>query len=116
MITKNRMKELEYFVKQYDEWKEEIRHVRLIFGSNEWLDPTGDEAVRIYELEQAIGLIDICMSSVDEYLRPYMLEHLTKGATYEYLRTKKGMIFGRRQFYEERTRFFLKLSQEKHIL
>lgn len=116
MITKNRKKELEYFCKQYYEWKAEIV-VRTRKGTNEFDDPTADEAIRIYELNKKIELVDICLTkTTDDYLIPYLKKHICDGATYEYLRTKLNMQCGRRQFYELRDIFFLKLSQEKHLL
>lgn len=115
MISKNRKKELEYFCKQYYEWKAELA-IRNRIGTSEFDDPTGDEAVRIYELNKKIEIIDECILNVaGEYLAPFLKKHICEGATYEYLRTKLSMQYGRRQFYEVRDIFFINLSRGKHM-
>ena len=115
-LSKNRQKELEYFARQYYEWKEELASIPIPKETGEFSDPTGEEAIRRNIYARNIKAVDDALSaSCPDYIVEYLLKNVVKGETYELLSTKGNLICGRRQFYEYRSIFFKNLSQKEHM-
>ena len=115
-ISKNRQKELEYFAKQYFEWRAYLASIPIPKETDEFADPTGEEAVKRFIYSRNIKIIDDCIArSCPDYICSYLLKNVALGETYELLSTKKNLRCGRRQFYEYRSIFFKYLSQKEHM-
>ncbi len=109
-ISKHRYLELKHFCLQYPEWKKELASIShgasasliKISGSQvEFNDPTFDISNKMSRLEEKIELVEGACEAVDLELQLYLLEAVTKGISYEYLRSVKTIPCGRRQFYEK---------------
>ena len=118
-ISKHRYLELKHFCLQYPEWKKEYARLSLmrsnsvIFpnGDKNWSDITGENASFMADLAKKIEKVEKTASSVDPVLGDYILEGVTSGKSYDYLRTVKGIPCCRNTYYELYRIFFNYLSR-----
>lgn len=123
-ISKHRYYELKHFCLQYHEWR------NLVFsrGGNfskhftfqghkqsEFVDPTGDEVIFREEAQKNIDMVETAAKDADDSLADYILEAVTDGASYTYLRMVEDMPCSRDRFYICYHKFFWILSQLKHV-
>lgn len=117
-ISKYRYRELKNFCLQYDEKKQRLAALRglgSVTYSNEphdsgTSDPTAAKAERAQQLAQDIELIEQTAMKVDSVNYHSLLANVTNAnMPYEYL----SPACGRRQFYDNRRRFFLLLDKKK---
>ena len=124
-ISKHRYYELKHFCLQYHEWR------NLIFSrggissksfewhghkQSEFIDPTGDEVAYREEAQKNISMIEEAAKDADDVLGDYILEAVTDGVSYTYLRMVENMPCSRDRFYICYHKFFWILSQLKHAV
>lgn len=116
-ISKYRYRELKYFCLQYDEKKQRLAALRglgAVTYSNEphgngISNPTAAKAERVQQLVQDIEMIEQTAMEVDSVNYDSLLANVTAAnLPYEYLST----ACGRRQFYENRRKFFYLLDKK----
>ncbi len=117
-ISGTRYRELFYFCRQYDEWKQELSVIATVklqrlsgmpSGKNGISNPTADAAARRSELMAKCALVEQTAIKTSPELYQYILKNVTHGTPYEYI----GIPCGRRQFYSLRRKFFFLLSQKR---
>lgn len=116
-ISKYRYRELKYFCLQYDEKKQRLAALRGLgavryssepHGSG-ISDPTAAKAERVQQLVQDIEMIEQTAMEVDPIHYDSLLANVTAAnLPYEYL----SPACGRRQFYENRRKFFYLLDKK----
>lgn len=122
-ISKHRYYELKHFCLQYHEWK------NLIFSpagfsskSLEWhpkkdkslIDPTYDEVCFREEAKKNIEMVEEAAKDTDKFLAGFILEAVTDGVSYTYLKMVENVPCSRDKFYICYHKFFWILSQLKH--
>ncbi len=117
-ISGARYRELFYFCRQYNEWKQELSVIATVkpqqltgmpSGKNDISNPTADAAAKRVELTAKCALVEQTTIETSPELYQYILENVTQGTRYEYM----SLPCGRRQFYELRRKFFFLLSQKR---
>lgn len=111
-----REREIIYFCFQYPEWKKRVNTLTVRGGSNEWSDPTGDEAVErtIYAKNMQI-VEDAC-----KRVSPEEWELLLKGITdsesswYNH-KLVKGLKCSRDKYYEQKHIAYYYISQKDRV-
>lgn len=116
-ISKYRYRELKYFCLQYDEKKQRLAALRglgaVTYSSEPHgsgiSDPTAAKAERVQQIVQDIDLIEQTAMEVDSVNYGSLLANVTSAnLPYEYL----SPACGRRQFYEDRRKFFYLLDKK----
>lgn len=116
-ISKYRYRELKYFCLQYDEKKQRLAALRglgaVTYSSEPHgsgiSDPTAAKAERVQQLANDIELIEQTVMEVDAANYDSLLANVTATSLpYEYL----SPACGRRQFYENRRKFFFLLDKK----
>lgn len=116
-ISKYRYRELKYFCLQYDEKKQRLaalRGLEAVTYSSEphgrgISDPTAAKAERAQQLARDVELIEQTAMEVDSANYRSLLANVTSAnLPYEYL----SPACGRRQFYEDRRKFFYLLDEK----
>lgn len=116
-ISKYRYRELKYFCLQYDEKKQRLvalRGLGAVTYSSEphgrgISDPTAAKAERAQQLARDVELIEQTAMEVDSANYRSLLANVTAASMpYEYL----SPACGRRQFYEDRRKFFYLLDKK----
>lgn len=122
-ISKHRYYELKHFCLQYHEWR------NLVFSrggissnsftfhghkQSEFTDPTGDEVIFREEAQKNIDMVETAAKDADDVIGSYILEAVTDGVSYTYLRMVEDMPCSRDRFYICYHKFFWILSQLKH--
>lgn len=116
-ISKYRYRELKYFCLQYDEKKQRLAALRglgaVTYSSephgSEISDPTAAKAERVQQLARDVELIEQTVMEVDCVNYDSLLANVTAmNLPYEYL----SPACGRRQFYEDRRKFFYLLDKK----
>lgn len=121
-ISKHRYYELKHFCLQYPEWKERLRELTYLKGSNivggvgkqiEFLDPVHDYVSKGDVYQRNIEMVEASCEAADMELKLYLLEAVTKGVTWDYLKYVKNMPCGRSKFYKAYRRVFWNLDKLK---
>ena len=116
-ISKYRYRELKYFCLQYDEKKQRLAALRglgaVTYSSEPHgsgiSDPTAAKAERTQQLANDIELIEQTVMEVDAANYDSLFANVTAtNLPYEYL----SPACGRRQFYEDRRKFFYLLDKK----
>lgn len=116
-ISKYRYRELKYFCLQYDEKKQRLAALRglgaVTYSSEPHgsgiSDPTAAKAERAHQLARDVELIEQTAMEVDSVNYRSLLANVTAATMpYEYL----SPACGRRQFYEDRRKFFYLLDKK----
>ena len=115
-ISKERRLELIHFCLQYPEWKRYLENVRLLKETDEWDDPTGEEAIKRYYASKSIELVEECCSLAGADIYEYLLRSVAYGESYVLLSTKYDIPCGKNYFYDRYHKFWFILSQKKHAL
>lgn len=122
-ISKHRYYELKHFCLQYHEWRNLIFSPKGNFTKtfewhghkqSEFVDPTGDEVIFREEARKNIDMVEEAAKDAGDGLEDYILEAVTDGVSYTYLRMVEDMPCGRDHFYICYHKFFWILSQLKH--
>ena len=122
-IDKHRYYELKHFCLQYKEWKKAYTSCNeaIIFGSsfemktrnNVPSDITAKYGMMKAHYDRRIKLIERCAMEADEYLYKYILQAVTEGLSYTYLKAKLDIPCGRDMYYDRYRRFFWLLSKAR---
>lgn len=122
-IDKHRYYELKHFCLQYNEWKKAYVSCddAIIFGSsferklsnNIPSDITAKYGMMKAHYDRRIKLIEKCAMEADEYLYKYILQAVTEGLSFTYLKTKLDIPCGRDMYYDRYRRFFWLLSEAR---
>lgn len=113
-ISEFRLYELIYFCLQYPEWKKKVITYNYKYGTDEWANPTEEEAIEHEELREKMKLIEKTAKNSGGEIYEYLFKAVTEDLSFTYLRTKLDMPCGRDKYYKTRDKFFYLLSQEKH--
>lgn len=124
-ISKHRYYELKHFCLQYPEWKRKINDANYIRSGSiaktnssdqiEFKDPVSEAAERICVFQKNIDMVERACFEADTSLKLYLLEALTGGVTYEYLRLVKAIPCSRSSFYKAYRRAFWILDKLKDV-
>jgi hypothetical protein len=122
-IDKHRYYELKHFCLQYKEWKKsyELCNDSLIFAATfekthsvgTPSDLTAKYAMRKVLYAERIKMIETAAKEADDFLYPYILQAVTEGLSYTYLKAKLGIPCGRDMYYDRYRRFFWLLSEKR---
>lgn len=120
-ISKNRFRELYYFCLQYAEWKQELRFntdtVSAITSdgqphSSSISDSTGRLAIKRAELKTKCKAIEDAVKEADQECAKWLLQGVTTGCSYNYLKYKLNMPCGRDRYYDRRREFYWRLDKK----
>ncbi|MCM1172091.1 MAG: hypothetical protein NC393_08175 [Clostridium sp.] len=120
-ISNHRYMELYHYCMQYNEWKEMLARMESGLGSasaeqttagNVKTDKIANIAIKRAELDAKCKLIEQTAEETDRSLKEYILAAVTRGDTYNYLSTVKGMPCGRALYYKLRRKFYYLLSKK----
>lgn len=114
-ISKHRRLELVHFCLQYPEWKEYLSSIKCRGTSDEFSDPTGEEAVRRVLYSRNIDMVERCAKIAGGEIWKYLFKAVTSGVSYVHLATVENIPCSRDYFYDRYHKFWFILSQEKHF-
>jgi len=118
-IEKHRYYELKHFCLQYPRWKK-MRAALSMIGqhptdtmifSNEFKDPTSRYAQKRVYYSERMEMVERAAEETDHEIGAYILEGVTKGISYDILKTNTGVPCCRETYYKLYRRFFWILSQ-----
>lgn len=122
-IDKHRYYELKHFCLQYAELKKTYADYSNLYTSSSAFerqrgkytisDITARYALKKTEIKNKIELIENAAKTTDEYLWPYILQAVTEGYSFTYLRTKLNIPCGRDTYYSLYRKFFYLLSEAR---
>ena len=122
-IDKHRYYELKHFCLQYKEWKKEYSHCNeaIIFASgfdkmpsgNITSDITAKYAIKKAQIAEKINLVERAAKEADAYLCNYIIQAVTEGLSYTYLKAKLDIPCGRDMYYDRYRKFFWLLSEAR---
>jgi len=120
-ISKHRFYELKHYCLQYNEWKRLKRELEdsLISSSKgvrtdlEWIDPTGNIAVKIHDLSLKMKEIEDLVCMAGKELSKYLFIAVTEGVSYTYLKTVLNIPCSKEYFYKQYRKFWWLLSNDK---
>lgn len=123
-ISKHRHYELKHFCLQYPTWKREILNMHISGKSSSIVeripsgnlpgDPVGDFVSSKLQYLDKIKLIERIAREADGYLHNYILQAVTEGHSYVYLKSRLKIPCSRDVYYDRYRRFFWLLSQERN--
>ena len=109
-ISKHRYYELKHFCLQYPEWKRKVVEQTYAKGNSvvkvndasqvEFHDPVFSVVERTEHYLHNINIVEEACEAADSEIKLYLLEALTEGVTYEYLRMIRKIPCGRTRFYK----------------
>lgn len=114
-VKKERVKELEWFCKQYGTWKEARKCLMRLksrpddlqkFKSNEVGNPTERCALAIAKYGTMIAIVEEAARCASEDLWQQILLSVTEGQSYEKVKARIDIPCGRDTFYFIRRKFF----------
>lgn len=122
-LSKDRYLELRHFCLQYPEWRKgmalldgwkkcpEELNTRIVVG-NVPSSPTEQTAIAREYLSRRIKMVEGCLGKLDQAIAPFVLEGVTKGMSYDSLRTR-GCPCCREVYYQQYRLYFWVLSIER---
>lgn len=114
-ISKHRRLELTHLCLQYPEWKAYLASIKFEGTTDEWSDPTSEEAIKRLIFSRKIDLIEDCVRIAGPDIYEYLLRSITTGETYVTLSTKYQIPCSKSYFYDRYHNFFYILSQKEHM-
>lgn len=112
-ISRCRYYELKYFCYQYHEWEKAKSELKIFpsgkFGGNV-LDPTGEQAVKLAELDYKIETVDQCLKDVAPEIYIWLKMCVVDGKSYNVL-VSHGVPCGKEYFYQRYRAFFSRINQ-----
>ena len=111
-ISRCRYYELKYFCYQYHEWEKEKSKMKIFPGGNfdkNFSDPTGENAVKLAELDYKINAVDECIMEVAPEIYEWLKMCIVDGKSYNVL-TAYGIPCGKEYFYQRYRLFFSRLN------
>lgn len=113
-ISKNRRLELKYFCLQYKEWKEYLKDYYLRYGTSEFSDPTGEDAIKRMLYSQYITMLIEISRLAGGDISEYLFKAVTEDLSYVNLRTIHNIPCCKDIYYEAYHKFWYLLSQKEH--
>lgn len=114
-ISKFKRLELKYFCLQYPEWKKYLSSIGKRGTSDEFSDPTGEEAVRRVLYSRNIETIEVAARIAGADIYEYLLLSVTEDVSFPTLKTKYDIPCGADLFYNRYHKFWFILSQKEHM-
>ena len=114
-ISKFRRMELKYFCLQYPEWKKYLATIGKRGTSDEYSDPTGDEAVKRVIFSERLQQVERACMIAGSDIYKFLLMAVTEDLSYVNLRTMYDIPCSPDLFYDRYHKFWFVLSQEKHM-
>lgn len=120
-VSKRRYLELFNFVKQYNEWKEELREKQDTVGSPNFDgmpkgtsigDSTEKLALRRELLSRKCRVVDEALEEAASDLAPYLKKYLCDGVSYAYLEGTLQIPCSYNAFYDLKRWFFVILDEK----
>lgn len=117
-ISREKYRELKYFCLQYPEWKHQLQTltddvkapiITDMPTAHNGTDSTATLVLRRIELAEKCALIEQTAQEVCGNTYLALLKNVTEGLPYENIIAYSG----RRKFYEDRRKFFYKLSKKR---
>lgn len=121
-ISKHRYYELKYFCLQYPLWKKaydlldgmKVCSYDLVYISSSEYDDSTFRAVEGRDIYfKRMRMIEQAAIKTDPYLASYILQAVTEGLSYTYLKTTLEMPCGRDTYYDRYRKFFWLLDQTR---
>lgn len=120
-IDKHRYYELKHFCLQYPLWKQayvglnDIPTAYLISFARDSppSDPVGKRVEERMFYSDRMKMVERTAKATDSVISDALLEAVTEGVTYEYLRVNNKLICSKDIYYEAYRRFFWLLSRER---
>ena len=112
-ISKHRYYELKHFCYQYHEWEKAKTQIKIFPGGDfceNVLDPTGEAAVKLAELNSKIELVDRCITEVAPEIYIWLKMCIVDGKSYNVL-VPYGVPCGKEYFYQRYRAFFSRINQ-----
>ena len=113
-ISDFRRKELKYFCLQYKEWKEYLKDYYLRYGTNEFSDPTAEEAMLRTIYISNIDLINEISKIAGGEIWEYLFKAVTEDLSFVNLKTLHNIPCSKDYYYERYHKFWYLLSQKEH--
>lgn len=114
-IPKFKRLELKYFCLQYPEWKKFLASIGKRGTSDEFSDPTGEEAVRRVLYSRNVETIEVAAKIAGADIYEYLLLSVTEDVSFPTLKTKYDIPCGADLFYNRYHKFWFILSQKEHM-
>lgn len=114
-ISKHRRLELVHFCLQYPEWKARLSSIKIPKETDEFSDPTSDEAIMRIIFKRNIDLVERCAKIAGGEIWEYLFKSVTTGVSFVHLATVENIPCSRDYFYDRYHKFWFILSQEKHL-
>lgn len=119
-ISPNRYYELRHFCLQYPEWKTMRAHLRNDISSLSFEyrrsaghnDPTVQRLILCEKYTKKIDLVEESAIEADSDIWKYLVTAVTKGHTYDTMRSLYDIPCGREMFYDRCRKFYWILSQK----
>jgi hypothetical protein len=120
-ISKHRYYELKHFCLQYKSWRKAYTEL-MDYGvatsnisneirTNDICDPTARLAItKMYYMDR-IELVEKAAIETDQYLYKYIIQAVTEGYSFSYLKARLEIPCSRDVYYEKYRKFFWVLSQ-----
>lgn len=117
-ISRMKYRELKYFCLQYPEWKHELAVytdalrapvITDMPAAHNGSDSTANTALRRAEIENKCAAVEQAAQEANQYIATAIIKNVTEGTPYEYM----NVPCGRRQFYDDRRKFFYYLSKKR---
>lgn len=115
-IAKHRHYELKHFCLQYPSWKREyencynvsphISKFEGLFTNGKPSDPTLSWVVRRESLRERLKMIEEAAMETDEFLHEYILQAVTEGLSYTYMKNILQIPCSKDMYYSLYRRFF----------
>lgn len=115
-ISKHRRLELTHFCLQYPEWVEYLANIPVPKDTDEFADPTSEEAIKRIIFKKNINLVIETSKIAGGEIHEYLFKAVAYGYSYTLLSTKYCIPCSRDYFYERLHRFFYLLSLKLHSL
>lgn len=122
-IGKHRFRELYYHCLQYDDWKEELKHIRNPLkgvsntgsvSSGTTGNPTMHTAIRSVELSEKCTVIEAAAKAADPELYEFILYAVThESISFNFLKSQKKIPCERDRYYNSRRKFYFNLDKMK---
>lgn len=122
-IDRHRYYELKHFCLQHSEFKKAYADYSNMYASSVAFerqrgqrmpsDITSRHAIKKLELKNKIDMIENAAKATDEYLWPFILQAVTEGLSFTFLRTKLNIPCGRDTYYTLYRKFFYLLSEAR---
>ena len=120
-ISRHRYYELKHFVMQYPEWQKAIDAIDSMVSSckdptgriNSISDPVGRAVEKRSKYIQNIRLVERTAQDADKNIGPFVLDGIIFGRSYDTVRAKYDLPYGKDDYYNTYRKFFWLLDRAK---